>query len=55
MKKIVEVVCGLQNGGVESFLYNYLKNINKNEFSIDIITHGESNINTKSKFERIGM
>ena len=55
MKKIVEVVCGLQNGGVETFLYNYLKNIDMNQFKIDIITHGKSNSNTKMKFERIGM
>ena len=54
MKKVVEIVCGLQNGGVESLLYNYLKNIDRNEFDIDIITHGSSNPDTKLKFEELG-
>lgn len=54
MIKVVEVVCGLQNGGVESFLYNYISKINNENYSFDIITHGKSNENTKNKFEKIG-
>lgn len=54
MIRIVEIVCGLQNGGVETMLYNYLYNIDKTNYKIDIITHGKSNEITKKRFEDIG-
>ena len=54
MIKIAEIVCGLQNGGVESMLYNYLYNMDISNYDIDIITYDKSNEITKQKFESIG-
>ena len=54
MIRIVEVVCGLQNGGVESMLYNYLYNMDRSNYDIDIIAYDKSNELTKQKFESIG-
>ena len=50
MIKIAEIVCGLQNGGVESMLYNYLYNMDISNYDIDIITYDKSNEITKKKF-----
>ena len=54
MIRIVEVVCGLQNGGVEAMLYNYLYNMDRSNYIIDIITYDKSNEVTKQKFESLG-
>lgn len=56
MKKyrIAYFVYGLFNGGVESFLYNYLSNMNLEEFEITIITQSKSEQSCKEKFEKLG-
>lgn len=56
MKKyrVTYFVYGLFNGGVESFLYNYLSNMNLENFEITIITQSKSEESCKNKFERIG-
>ena len=54
MIKIVEIICALQNGGVETMLYNYLCNIDKKDYEIDIIAYGKANEIIKKRFENIG-
>ena len=39
--KILYILSGIGNGGVESFLYNYLSNMDRTKYEFDIIFHQE--------------
>lgn len=54
MKKIVLIVSGIAKGGVETFIKNYFKYIDKNEMDLYIITHNLPNENEKKEFEELG-
>lgn len=55
MKKIALVVSGLSNGGVETFILNFFKEINYTEnYDKYIITHSEPLNDVKNKFEDLG-
>lgn len=55
MKKIVLVVSGLSNGGVESFILNFFSEINLVEkYDKYIITHNKPSKDVKVKIENLG-
>lgn len=54
-KKIMHVVYGLGNGGVENVIYNYFSRLNKNnEYELSIVTQDKPNEDIKNKFKKIG-
>ena len=54
-KKIMHVVYGLGNGGVENVIYNYFSRLNEdNEYELLIVTQNKPKEDTKSKFKKIG-
>lgn len=55
MLKIVEIVSGINFGGVETLLLNYFKKMNLNDFSISIITHDQPNPQNVKQFEKLGI
>ena len=52
--KILYILSGIGNGGVESFLYNYLSNLDRTKYEFDIIIHQEKEGIWKNKLEEIG-
>lgn len=52
--KILYILSGIGNGGVESFLYNYLSNLDRTKYKFDIIIHQEKEGIWKKKLEEIG-
>ena len=52
--KILYILSGIGNGGVESFLYNYLSNMDRTKYEFDIIVHQEKEGIWKKKLEEIG-
>ena len=55
MKKVALVVSGLSSGGVETFILNFFKEINRVEnYDKYIITHNEPSNDAKNKFENLG-
>ena len=54
-KKIMHVMYGLGNGGVENVIYNYFSRLNKNnEYELSIVTQDKPNEDIKNKFKKIG-
>lgn len=54
-KKIMHMVYGLGNGGVENVLYNYFSRMNKDdEYQLIIVTQDKPRKEVKDKFENIG-
>ena len=53
--KILEVVPSLQEGGIEHFLYNYLSNINLNNFDIEILTQNPRYYESERKFKDLNI
>ena len=53
MKKVVQYIPALVNGGIEAMLLNYYERLNK-KFKFIIIVHGEIEQNCKNKFEELG-
>lgn len=54
-KKIMHMVYGLGNGGVENVIYNYFSRINKDdEYQLTIVTQDKPRTEIKDKFEKIG-
>lgn len=53
--KIIEVVSGINYGGVEMLLYNYFNMMNLNKFDISIITHDIPNNENKKEFNDLGI
>lgn len=55
MKKVALVVSGLSSGGVETFILNFFKEINRVEnYDKYIITHNKPSNDVKNKFENLG-
>ena len=55
MLKIVEIVSGINFGGVETLLLNYFKEMNLSDFSISIVTHDSPNPQNVEQFEKLGI
>ena len=55
MIKIVEIISGINFGGVETLLLNYFKKMNLDIFSISIITHDKPNPQNVKQFEKLGI
>ena len=52
--KVLHIVSSLGSGGVEQILYNYYKNISKNNIVFDFIVHGYEEGVLEKKFEELG-
>lgn len=53
--KVLEVVSGINYGGVEILLLNYFKKIDMNLFEITIITHDVPNTDNEKEFTDLGI
>ena len=52
--KIVQVVGGLNYGGVEKVILNYFSNMDLSKYELTIISHEKSNEECKKQFEKLG-
>lgn len=52
--KIVQVVGGLNYGGVEKVILNYFSNMYLSKYELTIISHEKSNEECKKQFEKLG-
>lgn len=52
--KVLEVLYGLGYGGIRACIQNYISNINKDEFKVDVYAYGVSESPFKDQFERMG-
>lgn len=52
--KIAQIIGKTCNGGVESFVYNYFLNIDRDRFEFHFYVEGESKIINKKKIEELG-
>lgn len=53
--KVIEIVSGINFGGVESFLYSYFSNMNLDNYEIIMVTHDTPNLNNQRMFEKLGI
>lgn len=53
--KVLEVVSGINYGGVEMLIFNYFKRIDMNLFDITMITHDVPNAENQKKFTDLGI
>ena len=52
--KVAQIIGNAGNGGVETYIYNYFKTIDKNKFQFDFFVCGDSKIIDKDFIERNG-